>query len=733
MKNKNRLLKILLFSVLIIASLVTYLSYGVKEKMTSTKLDFDNNRSRITEILTSKSILLDMKIQRRKGNYDLLHYYVKGDDIDQLNVYDDYSLKDVFNDYIYELDDVNNHETKGIKYYVYDKTDEKIFFTNSKKNLKNAFETQDKKVLNDYQWYATIDYDENGNISLEGKQTSDWEGAFYNTSFDQLFKNNYLDEGNSNTINQITLKNPTNIKVLIAIPKKLPTNCYLEELCSKQGSISDVLVTYVFIIVAALVIFMLFVPVRKLIEIEPFKTVVKVKLFFMFFIYIILIEMWLAGMTEVLRASWQGTFAWMLRERGMAGAGVAIEPIINVGGWFVFYAMIMYFIFYIKSILVFGKDFIKEHTLVCSAYHYFKDEIKSLTQFDLKNQKGNIILKIGLISGICIEGILLFVYFFMGIIGNLYYISPRIYLIFTCFISLICAIIIMLISKKLLSKVSNDYQILLQSAHHLSQGEFNDKINQNLGLFNSLKDELNCINDGFKDAVSKEVASQKMKTELISNVSHDLKTPLTSIISYIDLLKNEDLSKEQQDEYIDILDRNTKRLKTLIEDLFEVSKVNSGNIQLNPIDLDIHALLQQVLFEYQEQFEHHHLNLKNDYENKKIICHLDSEKTYRVLENLCQNICKYALEHTRVYLQIVETNQQVIVVFKNISAHEISNSDDLTERFVQGDTSRKSEGSGLGLAICKSFVEVQGGTFEVNVDGDLFKTTIIFPKKIEND
>ena len=471
MKNKNRLLKILLFSVLIIASLVTYLSYGVKEKMTSTKLDFDNNRSRITEILTSKSILLDMKIQRRKGNYDLLHYYVEGD-VDQLKVYDDYPLKDAFNDYIYNLEDENNHETKGIKYYVYDKTDEKIFFTNSKKNLKKAFETQDKKVLNDYQWYTTIDYDENGNVSLEGNQTSDWEGSFYNTSFDQLFKNNYLDEGNSDIINQITINNPTNIKVLIAIPKKLPTNCYLEELCSKQGSISDVLVTYVFIIVAALVIFMLFVPVRKLIEIEPFKTVVKVKLFFMFFIYIILIAMWLAVMTEVLRASWQGTFAWMLRERGMAGAGVAIEPIINVAGWFVFYAMIMYFIFYIKSILVFGKDFIKEHTLVCSAYHYFKDEIKSLTQFDLKNQKGNIILKIGLISGICIEGILLFVYFFMGIIGNLYYINPRIYLIFTCFISLICAIIIMLISKKLLSKVSNDYQVLLQSANHLAQGEF---------------------------------------------------------------------------------------------------------------------------------------------------------------------------------------------------------------------------------------------------------------------
>lgn len=377
MKNKNRLLKILLFSVLIIASLVTYLSYGVKEKMTSTKLDFDNNRSRITEILTSKSILLDMKIQRRKGNYDLLHYYVKGDDIDQLNVYDDYSLKDVFKDYIYNLEDENNHDTKGIKYYVYDKTDEKIFFTNSKKNLKKAFETQDKKVLNDYQWYTTIDYDENGNISLEGNQTSDWEGSFYNTSFDQLFKNNYLDEGNSDIINQITINNPTNIKVLIAIPKKLPTNCYLEELCSKQGSISDVLITYVFIIVAALVIFMLFVPVRKLIEIEPFKTVVKVKLFFMFFIYIILIAMWLAVMTEVLRASWQGTFAWMLRERGMAGAGVAIEPIINVGGWFVFYAMIMYFIFYTNLFLFLVKTLLKNIRLFVVLITILKMKLKA--------------------------------------------------------------------------------------------------------------------------------------------------------------------------------------------------------------------------------------------------------------------------------------------------------------------------------------------------------------------
>ena len=709
MKNKNRLLKILLFSVLIIASLVTYLSYGVKEKTTSTKLDLDNNRSRITEILTSKSILLDMRIQRRKGNYDLLHYYVKGDDIDQLNVYGDYSLKDVFKDYIYNLEDENNHETKGIKYYVYDKTDEKIFFTNSKKNLKKAFETQDKKVLNDYQWYTTIDYDENGNVSLEGNQTSDWEESFYNTSFDQLFKNNYLDEGNSDIINQITINNPTNIKVLIAIPKKLPTNCYLEELCSKQGSISDVLIIYVFIIVVALVIFMLFVPVRKLIEIEPFKTVVKVKLFFMFFIYIILIAMWLAVMTEVLRASWQGTFAWMLRERGMAGAGVAIEPIINVGGWFVFYAMIMYFIFYIKSILVFGKDFIKEHTLVCSAYHYFKDEIKSLTQFDLKNQKGNIILKIGLISGICIEGILLFVYFFMGIIGNLYYINPRIYLVFSCFVSLVCAIIIMLISKKLLSKVSNDYQVLLQSANHLAQGEFNDKINRDLGLFNSLKDELNCINDGFKDAVSKEVASQKMKTELISNVSHDLKTPIALIQTYAQSIKDDIYPYGDKDSSVDVILENTDRLEKKVKSLLYLNRLDYISGQIGDETCSMKELIEHIVFQLTAM--HPQIEIITDLQDSSF---KGKDDYWRIcIENIIENAARYVHHEIKIILK-----DQYLEIFNDGEPIDNSNPESLFQPYEIGHKGQ----FGLGLSIVYKTVTMYGYKVEAvnRVDGVSF-------------
>ena len=148
-----------------------------------------------------------------------------------------------------------------------------------------AFESNDKNILKNYQWYTTIDFDENGNVSLQGSKSNDWEGSFYNTSFDQLFKNDYLDEEENDIINNITVKNPTNIKVLIAVPKKLPTNSYLEQNYTNQVSISDTLMTYVFVCIAVLVVCMLLIPVRKVIDIEPFKTVVNIKLFFMFILY----------------------------------------------------------------------------------------------------------------------------------------------------------------------------------------------------------------------------------------------------------------------------------------------------------------------------------------------------------------------------------------------------------------------------------------------------------------
>ncbi|WP_286149361.1 sensor histidine kinase [Thomasclavelia cocleata] len=293
------------------------------------------------------------------------------------------------------------------------------------------------------------------------------------------------------------------------------------------------------------------------------------------------------------------------------------------------------------------------------------------------------------------------------------------------FFALIYSTILFIILKNKFNEFKNDYDILLNAVKRLSNGDFDVEINQDIGMFNSLGTEFTNIKNGFEKAVNEEVKSQKMKTELISNVSHDLKTPLTSIITYVDLLKNDNLSPNKRNEYIETLDRNSLRLKNLIHDLFEVSKANSGNIKLNFVNVDLVALIQQTKFELADKFNEKNLTFKTNFPEEKIILSLDSSKTYRIFENLLINISKYALENTRVYIDIDE----VKIIFKNISADEIKISEDeLVERFIQGDTSRNTSGSGLGLAIAKSFTELQNGIFKVNVDGDLFKAIVIFKK-----
>lgn len=237
-------------------------------------------------------------------------------------------------------------------------------------------------------------------------------------------------------------------------------------------------------------------------------------------------------------------------------------------------------------------------------------------------------------------------------------------------------------------------------------------------------DELSKIDEGFQNAVNQELVSQRMKTELISNVSHDLKTPLTSIINYVDLLKNKDLTQEQQEEYVGILDQKSQRLKVLIEDLFEASKAASGNIELVSEKIDLIALLKQTLGELAEKISISGLQFKVNLPEEKVICELDGRRTYRIFENLMGNILKYAAPHSRVYIDCV-LEEEVSITFRNISAYEMNfTAEEIMERFKRGDESRHTEGSGLGLSIAKNLTELQGGKFEVYVDGDLFKVTL---------
>ncbi|WP_191557543.1 sensor histidine kinase [Metabacillus idriensis] len=246
----------------------------------------------------------------------------------------------------------------------------------------------------------------------------------------------------------------------------------------------------------------------------------------------------------------------------------------------------------------------------------------------------------------------------------------------------------------------------------------------------TLASNMNALKHGVKTSQQKQVKSERLKTELITNVSHDLRTPLTSIISYTELLKNPNLSEEERASYVEIVDRKSQRLKILIDDLFEASKMASGNIDLVKQNADIAQLLQQALAEYNEAISKSSLQFRVTHSDEPVYAVVDGQKMWRVFENLIGNILKYSLENTRVYLSVKKIGEQVIISFKNVTKYELSeNTDELFERFKRGDSSRHTEGSGLGLTIAKSIVELHGGQLEIDVDGDLFKVTIIFDAK----
>lgn len=279
-------------------------------------------------------------------------------------------------------------------------------------------------------------------------------------------------------------------------------------------------------------------------------------------------------------------------------------------------------------------------------------------------------------------------------------------------------------------KFTGDFNKIVLGAHKISQGDLNYKIEgSSIAVLDVLAKDINNMRSGLGNAIQNEVKSERMKTELITNVSHDLKTPLTSIINYVDLIKKGDFTKEEIEDYIKIIDRKSQRLKVLIEDLFEASSAASGEMELNIEKLDIVALLKQSIAEFEEKIKISKLDFRINIPNEKVYVMVDGKRTWRIFENQISNILKYSLDNTRVYINLEESEDRIIIIFKNISAYEIDfNEDEITERFKRGDQSRHTEGSGLGLAISKGLTELQDGLFKIKVDGDLFKVEIQLKK-----
>ncbi len=419
---------------------------------------------------------------------------------------------------------------------------------------------------------------------------------------------------------------------------------------------------------------------------------------------------------------------WVLSGKGVAGFQVILPGTLAViGVYFVNIAIlfVLFFVAWFVGICVSEvgelglKEYIKKRLFCYRIFPYTKEKIRNVyyaaCHLDITKDAGKLIFKIVLINAAIV---FLISCFWVGGFA----------------IAVVYSVVLYFVLRKYISDLQKKYSILLEAVNEIAEGKLNVEITEDLGVFEPFKPQMIRIQNGFQKAVEEEVKSQRMKTELLTNVSHDLKTPLTAIITYINLLKEENITEEQRKEYIDTLERKSMRLKVLIEDVVEVSKASSKNMTVNLMDVDLCNLLKQVSFEMSDKMAVSKLDLRLNLPEDKVIVTLDSQKAYRIYENLFGNITKYALTGTRVYVDLVQNQDEVSVIMRNITAEEISvNVEDLTERFVRGDVSRNTEGSGLGLAIAKSLTELQGGRLEIKLDGDLFKVTTIWklPSEIE--
>lgn len=290
----------------------------------------------------------------------------------------------------------------------------------------------------------------------------------------------------------------------------------------------------------------------------------------------------------------------------------------------------------------------------------------------------------------------------------------------------------------ILRKAVEQYQIR-QGVEKIRDGALSGKIDieQLHGEEKSLAEAINNIGEGLLHAVDDSTKNERMKADLITNVSHDIKTPLTSIINYVNLMKLEKIDNERVQGYIQILDEKSQRLRQLTADLVEASKISSGNVKLDMQVIDLVELVYQTSGEFNEKFEQKELTIVTKLPKTAVLIRADGRQLYRVIENLYNNVAKYALEKTRVYVDISYVEEKVVFSIKNVSEHSLarenSNAGDLTERFIRGDSSRTTEGSGLGLSIAKSLTVLMGGVFDIKVDGDLFKASITFPQYVDEN
>ncbi|MBU9906211.1 sensor histidine kinase, partial [Thomasclavelia ramosa] len=557
--------------------------------------------------------------------------------------------------------------------------------------------------------------DQNGLVSCNGDLSSD-KLSYFNianllSSFAHYDGENtiYIDNWMFDT-NAIKINVPKNLQITYIIPETPASHGYASQYVNSWENYNYFSAIALLSCSAILVLFILFYPIKIVEDVNPFLSVKRWKAEINLAVLTLMITFGVMGCMIVTGYTLNNSLLELLKRYDIMYVDY-IVIVINFVIWILTLLVISLGIFQLKYIFARGFwRYLKEDTLIGSGVRSIKNKLNQIADIDLSKSLNQTIMKYILIN----TAIIMIMITFWG---------------FGYFLAIIYAFLVFFWVKDKVLKVQDDYDKLLTATKELSKGNFDVEIDGDLGIFNALNDEFKNIRIGFETAVKEETKSQNMKNELVSNVSHDLKTPLTCIKNYIVLLQDDNLPIETRHEYLDNLNQYSNRLTNLIEDLFEVSKVNSGNIKLNLMELNIVALIEQAHAECSEILDAHQLTVITNYPHNDIILKLDGDKTYRIFENLFTNISKYALFNSRVYVDLTEETEDITIIFKNISQEQMNFSpQEITERFVRGDKSRHESGSGLGLAIAKSFVEAQGGTFNIAIDGDLFKAIITFKK-----
>ena len=574
--------------------------------------------------------------------------------------------------------------------------------------------------VKDHQMYSTFTYDADGNVTSTGDYVST---DFTYMSAYQLLKNSisistsnaretYEIYGKSIPKSQIQLRVPQNLKAEFAIPQNLTENndiIWYNTGNLVHGEMSGrFLAVTCCMMVFFIGLYILFYPVSVEQEVNPFAFMRKIKAEIKWAFLGTVLCLAYIGMAFLGVYTMTGELQTALQMLGIPYAEL-VPVVLQFIGMMLTGLFTAMGIFEIKYMLTSGFcRYWKEDSLIGSICGNVKRRFEKLSEVDLSDKTDTVLLKYVLIQMVIVGVIACFWSF--GIV-----------------LSVLYSVLLFFYIRKKLKKVQKDYQVLLKEAHQLADGRFDEEITQDVGIFNALGEEFKNVRTGFEKAVCEEMKSQNMKTELISNVSHDLKTPLTGIKNYAELLGQNNVSEQDKQVYLENLQHYIDRLNNLIEDLFEVSKVNSGNIELNPVGLNVVALIQQAQAETEDLLKQKNLTVILDAPENGIVQALDGDKTYRIFENLFTNIAKYTLPGTRVYVSATAQPDYTEITFKNISEAQMNfTPEEIVERFVRGDKSRHESGSGIGLAIVKSFTEVQNGTFSIEIDGDLFKAVVRF-------